>query len=155
MSSQTAADNYQIIGLLFLSFEVFGKAVNKILKENSKPTASSWNIIFLQELCKKQTQTLLLILNSLGEPVRTWIRTSQAYCKPKLKSEPVIYFALVWEEYVYMSGTAGSALKSHITRVLFCLKVSAYIYAYSCVTAKSQLSKQAGYQTCWFGVGQS
>lgn len=47
MSSQTAAGNYQIIGLLFLSFKVFGKAVQKILEENSKPTASSWNIIFL------------------------------------------------------------------------------------------------------------
>lgn len=44
MGSQTAAGNYLIIGLLFLSFEVFGKAVKKILEDNSKPTASSWNI---------------------------------------------------------------------------------------------------------------
>lgn len=54
MNSQTAAGNYQIIDLLFLSFEVFGKAVN-ILEENSKPTATFWNITFLQEFCKKQT----------------------------------------------------------------------------------------------------
>lgn len=41
-----------------------------------------------------------------------------------------------------MSGTAVSALKRHITRVLLCLNVSAYIYAYTCVTAKSQLPKR-------------
>lgn len=52
MSSQTVTGNYQTIGLLFLSFEVFSKAVKKILKENSKPTASSWNLIFLQKFCK-------------------------------------------------------------------------------------------------------
>lgn len=33
MSSQTVTGNYQTIGLLFLSFEVFSKAVKKILKE--------------------------------------------------------------------------------------------------------------------------
>lgn len=47
MSSQPAAGNYQIIGLLFLSFQVFGKEVQKILEENSKPTARSWNRRFL------------------------------------------------------------------------------------------------------------
>lgn len=47
MSSQPAAGNYQIIGLLFLSFQVFGKAVQKILEKNSEPTASSWNRRFL------------------------------------------------------------------------------------------------------------
>lgn len=53
MSSQPAAGNYQIIGLLFLSFQVFGKAVQKILEENSEPTASPWNRRVLQEFCKK------------------------------------------------------------------------------------------------------
>lgn len=52
MSSQTVTGNYQTIGLLFLSFEVFSKAVKKILKENSKPTANSWNLIFLQKFYK-------------------------------------------------------------------------------------------------------
>lgn len=53
MSSQPAAGNYQIIGLLFLSFQVFGKAVQKIFEENSEPTASSWNRRFLKEFQKK------------------------------------------------------------------------------------------------------
>lgn len=47
MSSQPAAGNYQIIDLLFLSFQLFGKAVQKILEKNSEPTASSWNRRFL------------------------------------------------------------------------------------------------------------
>lgn len=47
MSRKPAAGNYQIIGLLFLSFQVFGKAVQKIFEENSEPTASSWNRRFL------------------------------------------------------------------------------------------------------------
>lgn len=53
INSQTAAGNYQIIPLLFLSSEVFGKAVKIFLEENSKPTASSWNLIFLYEFYKK------------------------------------------------------------------------------------------------------
>lgn len=60
MSSQTTVGNYHTIGLLFLSFPLFGKAVKKILEENSKPPANSWNIIFLQKFHEKNTQTLIV-----------------------------------------------------------------------------------------------
>lgn len=54
MTTQTTVDNYQTIGLLFLSFPLFGKAVKKILEENTKPPANSWNIVFLQKFYKKK-----------------------------------------------------------------------------------------------------
>lgn len=91
MSSQTTVGNYQTIGLLFLSFPLFGKAVKKILEENSKLPVG--NIIFLKKFNKKNLHIDFTIkLSSLSKLVRAQIRRPEAHCKPKVKSGPVILF---------------------------------------------------------------
>lgn len=147
INNQTAAGNYQTIPLLFLSSEVFGKAVKKILEENSKPTASSWYLLFLYEFYwkKKKTQNTDFMINldefkwacqDLDQETTGILQTLtkigasnlfcpsvQGICLDEWGSGGLDEWCQLWK------GTSPGAL--------FCLDVSAYVYAHSCVTAKS------------------
>lgn len=144
MSSQTVAGNYQTIGLLFLSFEVFSKAVKKILEENSKPTASSWNLIFLHSSSSIKNIDFIINLDQFKWAWQDMDQETTGMLQTQIKIRASNLFCTSTEGRAFLwMGWWCQLWKGILLGSLFCLNISTRVYAYLCMTAKSQLPKQA------------